>query len=881
MDKLAITNATLTLTNGVAIATYNEGGVELQDHSSIVSIGSPFSPNWCVRYSSVQEAPVSLGGTTNYNGVTVFPSYTSAKPSGQYQFTKFACPAGGGDHLYDHDGASYSNLLVQECEFWSGANYYGGTNGSVMDFRNNLYARSIINASGSGVLAFTNNSVWGTAAVWLNPSSGATWSAVNNDFDSSTITNSVLTNGFNAYLNCSGYLVPTNSTDLFATNALKYQTSYFGSFYQPTNSLLIGMGSTTANLVGLYHYTVTTNQMVEGDNIVSIGYHYVAANTNGNPLSTSNDGTPDYIADANGNGIDDPGEIPWDIAISSQPQSVNVAQGQPATFSAAASGIGPFTYQWLVNGSKIAGANSNYYTNLVSQPTQSGYAFSMIASNTDGSVTSSNAILSVTTPLSWIGGPSSLTLVQGAAASFSVTNGGNYLAYRWYTNGVPLNNGSRIGGVTTSNLTISGVLPSDANNYYVVVTNLFGSITSPPASLTVVTNPWILSMSPSVNTNAIQSQDVQFSVNASGAQSYQWWFSNSVVDSKITNATAYNYTQLVVQTNNAGFYSVVITNLAGSTNAGAAMAVLVPPWIVQQPASVVTNQGSNAVFSVTATGTTNLYYQWFKNGTNAINGGTNSSLTLSNVQATAAAGYSVLVTNIAGTNMSAWAWLSVRLTGGGTTNGWGGGSGAPTPVPVVTMLSPTNSSPTNAAVYLYGTPISIRAVASSTYSYITNVAFYFTGTNYGTNFMLAGTAVPGPDTQFALAWTNMLPGTNILKARAWDCNGNTNYSGLVYVIMAVPPSISAGPNTNIVWTEGASGTNILLSGSITNDGQSLFLCGLGHSMERHQRQWRICDHLQSEFFDHTSHFRYERHISDATRGEQQFCHKLLILFSDN
>ena len=308
-DNCSISNATLTLTNGVAIATYNEAGIKLQDNSSIVSIGSPPYPNWCVRYSSVQEAPVSLGGVTNYNGVTVLPSYISAKPNGQYQFTKFACPAGGGDHLYDYDAASYSNLLVQECEFWSGANYYGGTNGSVMDFLNNLYARSIVNASGSGALAFTNNLVWGTAAVWLNPSSGVTWSAVNNDFDSSTITNSVLTNGYNAYLNCSGYLVPTNSTDLFATNTLKYQTSFFGSFYQPTNSPLINMGNTNANLLGLYHFTITTNQVVEGTNIVSIGYHYVATDQYGNPLDFNGDGIPDYLEDSNGDGIYDAGDL--------------------------------------------------------------------------------------------------------------------------------------------------------------------------------------------------------------------------------------------------------------------------------------------------------------------------------------------------------------------------------------------------------------------------------------------------------------------------------------------------------------------------------------------------------------------------------------------
>jgi hypothetical protein len=44
-------------------------------------------------------------------------------------------------------------------------------------------------------------------------------------------------------------------------------------------------------------------------------------------------------------------------------------------------------------------------------------------------------------------------------------------------------------------------------------------------------------------------------------------------------------------------------------------------------------------------------------------------------------------------------------------------------------------------------------------------------------------------------------------------------SPVVYVIMAVPPTISAGPNTNVVWTEGASGTNIWFNGSVANDGQ--------------------------------------------------------------
>ena len=216
-------------------------------------------------------------------------------------------------------------------------------------------------------------------------------------------------------------------------------------------------------------------------------------------------------------------------------------------------------------------------------------------------------------------------------------------------------------------------------------------------------------------------------------------------------------------------------------------------------------------------GTTNLIYQWFKNGTNVIPGATNLSLTLGNVQAVDAAGYSVLVTNIAGTNFSAQAWLSINLTGGGTTNGWGSGSQPANP-PIVSMFSPTNAVWTNAAIFPYGA-ISIRARASSSYSYVTNVAFYFTGTNYGTNFIFAGNATLGSNSKFALAWTNALPGTNIVKARAWDCNGQSNDSPLAYVIMAVQPALSVESITNLVWTEGAASTNVILYASLANDGQ--------------------------------------------------------------
>jgi hypothetical protein len=78
-------------------------------------------------------------------------------------------------------------------------------------------------------------------------------------------------------------------------------------------SRLIHAGSTSATNLGLYHYTVTTNNVVEGTNTVSIGFHYIAVGTNGLPLDSNGDGVADYLKDANGNGGVNSGEVNWQV----------------------------------------------------------------------------------------------------------------------------------------------------------------------------------------------------------------------------------------------------------------------------------------------------------------------------------------------------------------------------------------------------------------------------------------------------------------------------------------------------------------------------------------------------------------------------------------
>ncbi len=72
-----------------------------------------------------------------------------------------------------------------------------------------------------------------------------------------------------------------------------------------------------------------------------------------------------------------------------------------------------------------------------------------------------------------------------------------------------------------------------------------------------------------------------------------------------------------------------------------------PPLILVPPQSQSVFAGSSVDFSVTATGSAPLAYQWFFDGT-VLSGATNSNLHLTNVQSSQAGGYAVVVTNIAG-----------------------------------------------------------------------------------------------------------------------------------------------------------------------------------------------------------------------------------------
>src|SRR5580692_524670 len=256
--------------------------------------------------------------------------------------------------------------------------------------------------------------------------------------------------------------------------------------------------------------------------------------------------------------------------------------------------------------------------------------------------------------------PSNQTVTAGQTATFSVmVSGTSPFTYQW------LKNNANISGATAASYTTPATLAADTGaKFDVIVSNSAGSATSAMATLTVnaaAVAPTI-TMQPA-NQSVTAGQTATFSVTATGTAplTYQWR-KNSV---NINGATAASYTTpATVSGDNGAQFDVVVSNSAGSRTSNMATltvnAAAVAPTITTQPANQTVTVGQTATFSVTATGTAPLTYQWQKNSVN-ISGATAASYTTpATVSGDNGAKFDVIVSNAAGSQTSAMATLTVN-----------------------------------------------------------------------------------------------------------------------------------------------------------------------------------------------------------------------------
>jgi len=143
----------------------------------------------------------------------------------------------------------------------------------------------------------------------------------------------------------------------------------------------------------------------------------------------------------------------------------------------------------------------------------------------------------------------------------------------------------------------------------------------------------------------------------SGPLAYQWYFNGTTA---IAGANAATYTIPLVLTNNAGTYSLAISNQFGSVTTRLASLTVnsTPVLITAQPVDVVALEGLPATLSVTVSGTPVIDYQWFF-GANPIPGATNASYTIPFPVPTNSGEYSVAISNPASSTNSAMVNLTV------------------------------------------------------------------------------------------------------------------------------------------------------------------------------------------------------------------------------
>ena len=436
---------------------------------------------------------------------------------------------------------------------------------------------------------------------------------------------------------------------------------------------------------------ITSAALVSSAAGAPLSYTITATN---NPTTFSATGLPSGLAiDASSGVISGTPDAPQvaNVAIwasnsfgVSLPRSLILTIGSFSTITSSTTVTGPagsaLSYTLTANNSPLvyalAGAPSGLSFNsttgvLSGTPAQAGtYTLTASASNALGAGPASAITLSVTDPATGVAGPTppmilaqpqSQSATVGSSAQFSVTAvGSGALSYQWWHNHI------LISGQTAPTLSLMEVTAADAGSYAVIVTSSLGSVESSTATLTTLSLfvPPAITAQPYKNSATVGSP-VSFMVGASGfgPLTYQWLVNGTPVPS----ATSATLTIQHVQNSDAGTYSVVVSNPAGSEASIGAVLTVFPvafaPIFQYQPSATSVTAGGTATLIVGVVGSPPITYQWSKGGV-AIPGATSPSLTFVGATAADAGVYTVVISDGAGQVTTTGAALAVAPAGG-------------------------------------------------------------------------------------------------------------------------------------------------------------------------------------------------------------------------
>lgn len=225
------------------------------------------------------------------------------------------------------------------------------------------------------------------------------------------------------------------------------------------------------------------------------------------------------------------------------------------------------------------------------------------------------------------------------------------IGYQWKLNGLTL------AGATNAVLILSNITASAEGDYTIAATNVAGTAESLPMRLIVYSPVTILS--PPLNQVVPAGGTAVFGVAPAGTLpwAFQWRWNGTL----LPGATNDTLTLTNVQSANEGVYSVEVSNVVGVMAASASLTVPTPPAIATQPRSTIAAPDSTVVFTVAASGTGPISYQWRFNGFD-IAGAASANLVITNVQLSYAGEYTVVLSNLVRSVTSDAATLDINAS---------------------------------------------------------------------------------------------------------------------------------------------------------------------------------------------------------------------------
>jgi hypothetical protein len=339
-----------------------------------------------------------------------------------------------------------------------------------------------------------------------------------------------------------------------------------------------------------------------------------------------------------------------------QPKGATIGEGGTHTFSVRVIGSPPFTYRWYKNGVPITTATDKDFV-ITNATTNDDADYYCIISNNKHSLQTITVKLNVLKYPVIIKQPVSIRANPNTTIYFDTSaNGSDPLTYSWYKED------TLVSSSTNNLLYIYNTQKLDIANYYCVISNLIGSVTSNTVRLTLNEPLSVVKLPNNITLNPGKTLNTYLSCTGTTPITAEWR-RDGVACKPITVYPTGSIPLIInnIQVINDGTYDCVLTNIVGTITSNSFIVHINRPLeFILQPLSGLVDVGDSYTFTADASGSEPILYKWIKINPYVDLNVIGKSLTLDNIDVDNQAKYACVATNAIGSLTSLVVQLSVN-----------------------------------------------------------------------------------------------------------------------------------------------------------------------------------------------------------------------------